>query len=136
MTVLLPGSAQLAAGNKRLGWIVIRTVVALAVTLLLVGLISAVFNSFAFWLLTNTFILGLVRLVLIGLALGWAFLIVDAWRLGDPLSLQRKQRLVMVGLNAGLCIALVGSLLCLARRGRAAKIHRNHVRRECSHRRA
>ena len=89
MTVLLPGSAQLAAGNKRLGWIVIRTVVALAVTLLLVGLISAVFNSFAFWLLTNTFILGLVRLVLIGLALGWAFLIVDAWRLGDPLSLQR-----------------------------------------------
>ena len=111
MTVLLPGSAQLAAGNKRLGWIVIRTVVALAVTLLLVGLISAVFNSFAFWLLTNTFILGLVRLVLIGLALGWAFLIVDAWRLGDPLSLQRKQRLVMVGLNAGLCIALVGSLL-------------------------
>jgi len=111
MTVLLPGSAQLAAGNKRLGWIAIRTVVTVALALLFVGVISAAFNSVAFWLLTNTFILGLVRLLLIGLAIGWAFLIVDAWRLGDPLSLQRKQRLVMVGLNAALCISLVGSLL-------------------------
>lgn len=111
MTMLLPGSAQLALGNKRIGWIAIRAVLGIAVTVLLVGLISAAFNSVAFWLLSNTFILGVIRLVLIGLAIGWAFLFVDAWRLADPLSMARKQRLIIVGLNGALCFAMVGSLL-------------------------
>ena len=111
MTCLLPGSAQLAVGNKKIGWIAIRTVLGIALLLGLVGLISLVFNSVAFWLLTNTFILGVVRLALIGLTIGWAFLFVDAWRLSDPLSLARKQRLAIVAFNGVLCFALVGSLL-------------------------
>ncbi|HNI69776.1 MAG TPA: LCP family protein [Marmoricola sp.] len=111
MTMILPGSAQLAVGNKKVGWIAIRTVLGLALGLALVGLVAAVFNSLAFWLLTNTFVLGLIRFGLIGLAIGWAYLFVDAWRLGDPLSMERKQRLAIVSLNSALCLALVGSLL-------------------------
>ncbi|HNO40860.1 MAG TPA: hypothetical protein PKL71_10590, partial [Marmoricola sp.] len=68
MTMILPGSAQLAVGNKKVGWIAIRTVLGLALGLALVGLVAAVFNSLAFWLLTNTFVLGLIRFGLIGLA--------------------------------------------------------------------
>ena len=64
-----------------------------------------------FWLLSNTFVLGLVRIVLIVVAVGWALLFIDAWRLGDPLALRQKQRLAMVGINGVLCFSVAGTLL-------------------------
>jgi LCP family protein required for cell wall assembly len=45
------------------------------------------------------------------LAVGWALLFLDAWRLGRPLELLQRHRLAMVGLNGVLCFAVVGSLL-------------------------
>ncbi len=63
------------------------------------------------WLLSNTFMLGLVRLTLLALAVGWAVLFMDAWRLGQPLELRQKQRLAMVGINGFLCFSVAGSLL-------------------------
>jgi LCP family protein required for cell wall assembly len=56
-------------------------------------------------------VLGLVRVVLMAVAVGWAYLFVDAWRLGDPLALRQKQRLAMVGINGFLCFSVAGSLL-------------------------
>ena len=64
-----------------------------------------------FWLLSNTAVLGLVRFGLMVLAVGWAYLFVDAWRLGDPLALRQKQRLAMVGINGLLCFSVAGGLL-------------------------
>ncbi len=78
---------------------------------LVVGL---VWNSFVFWLLSNTFLLGIIRFGLMVLAVGWAYLFVDAWRLGDPLALRQKQRLAMVGINGVLCFSVAGSLLFAA----------------------
>ena len=49
---------------------------------MLLFLIGLVANSFVFWLLTNTVVLSLVRTVLMVVAVGWAYLFVDAWRLG------------------------------------------------------
>ena len=111
MTLALPGSAQVAAGNRRLGRAALRVVVSLLGFVIGVLLIGLVFDSFWFWLASNTTFLALVRLVLFALAIGWAYLFVDAWRLGDPLGLRQKQRLAMVGINGALCFSVVGALL-------------------------
>ncbi len=111
MTLVLPGSAQLVAGRKEIGRIAMRIwfgLILSGLTLLLLGLVS---QDFAFWFVTNTFFLGLIRFVLMGLAIGWAYLFVDAWRIGEPLALRQKQRLAMVGINGVLCFSVAGSLL-------------------------
>ena len=111
MTLVLPGSAQLAAGNKRTGRVALRIWGGLVVTIVLLLGLGLVFSSFVFWLVSNSFFLGLVRMVLMAVAVGWAYLFVDAWRLGDPLALRQKQRLAMVGINGVLCFAVAGTLL-------------------------
>jgi LCP family protein required for cell wall assembly len=111
MTLVLPGSAQLVAGSREVGRIAMRIwfgLVSLGLLFLLVSLFS---HTFAFWFFTSTFNLGLIRFVLMALAVGWALLLVDAWRLGEPLALRQKQRLAMVGINGFLCFAVAGSLL-------------------------
>ena len=111
MTLVLPGSAQLVAGNKRVGRIALRTWFGLIATLVVLFLVGLAFSSFVFWLMSNGFVLGLVRMVLMVVAVGWALLFIDAWRLGDPLRLRQKQRLAMVGINGVLCFAVAGTLL-------------------------
>ena len=111
MTLVLPGSAQLAAGRKETGRLALRIWFGLIATALLLLGLGLVFGSFVFWLLSNTFVLGTVRIVLMVMAVGWAYLFVDAWRLGEPLALRQKQRLAMVGINGVLCFSVAGSLL-------------------------
>ncbi|MGH3370792.1 MAG: LCP family protein [Nocardioidaceae bacterium] len=111
MTLVLPGSAQLVAGSRRVGRVALRVSVSAFGVLTVVVLIGLVWPGVIFWLLSNTVMLGLVRLVLLTLAVGWAGLFVDAWRLGQPLELRQKQRLAMVGLNGALCFTVAGGLL-------------------------
>jgi LCP family protein required for cell wall assembly len=73
--------------------------------------LGLVWHGFVYWLASNTVVLGFIRLLLCGLAVGWALLFLDAWRLGQPLQLLQKQRLAIVGLNGVLCFAVAGSLL-------------------------
>ena len=111
MTLFLPGSAQLLAGNRRVGR------VALEVWLLLVagGLVAIVtgvlHHQFVFWAVSDPFVLLLLRLTLMGLAIGWAALFFDAWRIGQPLSLRFQHRRTVVGVNGVLCFSVAGSLL-------------------------
>ena len=111
MTLVVPGSAQLVAGNKRVGRLAMRTWGALVVGMVLLFGLGLVFDTFVFWLLSSPLVLGGVRLVLMALAVGWALLLVDAWRLGEPLGLRRKQRLAVVTINGVLCFGVAGSLL-------------------------
>jgi LCP family protein required for cell wall assembly len=111
MTVVLPGSAQLVAGRKDVGRIALRVWLGCIGSVVLLALVGLVSHSFLFWFFTNTFILGLIRFGLMVMAIGWAYLFVDAWRLGDPLALRQKQRLAMVGINGVLCFSVAGSLL-------------------------
>src|SRR4051812_17005797 len=111
MTLVLPGSAQLVAGRKQTGRIALRIWFGLLATCVLLFLIGLVFSNFVFWFMSNTFVLGLVRVVLMVMAVGWAYLFIDAWRISDPLAMQQKQRLAMVGLNGVLCFTVAGSLL-------------------------
>jgi LCP family protein required for cell wall assembly len=111
MTVFLPGSAQLVAGRRQVGRVALRAWLAVVAALVVVVLAGLVRPGFVLWLLSSTVVLGLVRAGLLVLAVGWALLLLDAWRLGQPLGLRQKQRLAMVGLNGVLCFAVAGSLV-------------------------
>ena len=111
MTLVLPGSAQLVAGRKEVGRIAMRIWFGLILTGVCLLLLAVISRSFVFWFASNPFWLGLVRFALMGLAIGWAFLLVDAWRIGEPLALRQRQRLAMVGINGVLCFSVAGSLL-------------------------
>ncbi len=111
MTLVLPGSAQLVTGNRKVGRIALRVCVALLGTLAVVVLLGMVWHGLIYFLASNTFMLGLLRLVLCAVAVGWALLFFDAWRLGQPLELMQKQRLAVVGLNSVLAFSVAGSLL-------------------------
>ena len=114
MTLVLPGSAQLVVGNKRVGRIAIRACVGFLLAVLLVVLVGLVSRQLLFTIFASTTVLAVVRVALIGLAVGWAFLFVDAWRLGRPLELQQRQRLTLTGLNAVLSLTVAGGLLFAA----------------------
>ena len=111
MTLVIPGSAQLVAGRKETGRLAIRawlSLIGFVVSFLLIGL---VFHNFVWWFFTNNLVLGAIRFGLMALAVGWAVLLVDAWRLGNPPQLMRQQRLAMTGLNGVLVFGVAGTLL-------------------------
>jgi polyisoprenyl-teichoic acid--peptidoglycan teichoic acid transferase len=111
MTLVLPGSAQLVAGSKRWGRVTLRVVA--TVFLLSLGLLIAA----KFWptevsaLLFEPGALAALRVLLVVAALVWVALFVDAWRIGDPLGLGRRQRLALFSMNSLLCVAVAAALL-------------------------
>src|SRR5262245_54117429 len=111
MTLVLPGSAQLVAGNKRVGRIAMRIWAGLVALLLFTLVLGLVAHGFVFWLAVNTFWLGVIRFALMILAVGWAALMMDAWRIGQPLSLHQNHRLAVVGVNGVLSFSVAGALL-------------------------
>ncbi|WP_020389838.1 LCP family protein [Kribbella catacumbae] len=111
MTLILPGSAQIAAGSKRAGrwaWRVIGGIVAIVVFLIVLSLI---WRAGAINLMVSPTTLRLVQILLIVLAIGWAALFVDAYRLGRPLTLERKHRLTTSILDGALIVLVVGALI-------------------------
>jgi LCP family protein required for cell wall assembly len=111
MTLFVPGSAQLVAGRRDVGRVALRVWMSVIGALVAVVVTGLVWHGFVYWMASNTLVLGFVRLLLCALAVGWALLFFDAWRLGHPLQLRQKQRLAIVGLNGVMCFAVAGSLL-------------------------
>lgn len=114
MTIVLPGSAQLVQGNRRIGRIAIRVWMAVIVSLVLVGLFALTDRQGVFGLLTNGFVLWFGRWLLIALAVGWIALIVDAWRLGRPRELGLPHRAITTGLHGMLAVGTAAILLFAA----------------------
>jgi len=111
LTLVAPGSAQLLHGNRRVGLLALRIWAGLLVTGAVVLAISVLDHGFAFTLAFDKNVLLLARLGLFALAIGWAALFMDAWRIGQPLSLQLPHRRAAVGVNGILCFSVAGSLL-------------------------
>jgi LCP family protein required for cell wall assembly len=111
MTLLAPGSAQIAAGRRDIGRLALRVAIAMVTGLVLVVAVGLVWHGLIYWMVSNTIVLTFIRLLLCALAIGWALLFLDAWRLGQPLELRQKQRLAVVALNGLLCFAVAGTLL-------------------------
>lgn len=111
MTLVVPGSAQLVAGDRRVGRIAMRIWGVVVVVVVGTLLLSVVHRAFAFWLVADAFWLGILRFALMLLAIGWAGLFMDAWRIGQPLTLDQRHRLVIVGVNGVLSFSVAGALL-------------------------
>lgn len=110
MTLVMPGSAQIVTGNKRIGRIALRIWLGCLAVGALVLVLALTSRSGLFMLLTDGRILTPVRYALIGGALFWMVLIVDAWRLGQPLRLARRHRFWVAGLNGALCFVTAGAM--------------------------
>jgi LCP family protein required for cell wall assembly len=124
MTLVAPGSAQLVAGNRRVGRIALRIwLVSLGTGAVVFGLML-VDRRIGFRLATNTDLLLVLWLALIAGAVGWAALFIDAWRIGRPLSLRIEHRRAIVGVNGLLCFGVAGALLFSAH---LVGIHRDFV---------
>lgn len=111
LTVVAPGSAQVLAGNRRVGIWALRCFAAAVGMVVLVGLIGVVSREELVRVFTNVGFLGALRAGLVVYAVGWAYLIVDAWRIADPLRLAQRQRLALSALNGVTCFAVSGALL-------------------------
>jgi len=112
MTLLAPGSAQLVAGgNRRVGLLALRVWLGTWVAVLVGTVAVALDHGLALTLGSTTWFLLLLRLALLVGAVGWALLFMDAWRLGQPLSLGLAHRRAVVGVNGVLCLSVAGGLL-------------------------
>jgi LCP family protein required for cell wall assembly len=114
MTLVVPGSAQLVAGNKRVGRLVVLAWLGLVLAAVAFGVAGLVERRWLLSLGTDTGLLLLARYALVALAVAWIVLLTDAWRLGDPLRLRREHRLTTVGVNTVLCLVTGGGLLFAA----------------------
>ena len=109
----MPGSAQLIMGDRRIGRLAVRVWLAFVLVGGGIGVVALSWRTGLFMLATNGLLLDLGRWILMAGAIAWVALILDAWRLGRPLQLARKQRLWMTGLNSALCLGL-GSAMFFA----------------------
>jgi LCP family protein required for cell wall assembly len=110
MTLVLPGSAQIVAGSKRAGRYAWRVIAGLVAVVVFLVLLSLVWRSGTINLLVSPRTLLVVQILMILLALGWAALFVDAYRLGRPLTLARNHRLTASVLDGVLIVVVVFAL--------------------------
>ena len=94
MSLLVPGSAQLAAGNPKVGRLALRVWLGLIVLLLVAGLLALVARSFLIGLYTNPFTLLALQVAALALGVGWVLLLVDAWRIANPGAMSLPGRLL------------------------------------------
>jgi len=114
MTLVLPGSAQVAAGNRRLGRAALRVWAALWVLAILAGLFVLVSRSAAITAITAPGTLRVLQVLLVLLGVGWALLFLDAWRISRPPEMARRHRLGFAALSLGLAFAVVIGLVASA----------------------
>jgi len=115
MTLVMPGSAQIVTGNRKVGRIAIRVWLALIVAAVIFAAVALSSRRGLFAMVTDPRLLTLLTWGLVVLAIAWVALLVDAWRLGYPMGMARGHRLWMTGLNAVLCLALGGGFLYAAK---------------------
>lgn len=111
LTLVLPGSAQLVAGNRRLGRAGLRVWLGVVAALVLLGLAAWLDRSLVLSVLTRTAVLWVLMLALVALAAGWLVLFVDAWRLAGPSRLPGGSARLVSGLTAVLMAVTAGPLL-------------------------
>jgi LCP family protein required for cell wall assembly len=111
MTLVAPGSAQLLAGNRKVGLIALRVWVGLVALGLVTAVVVLLDHDVVFKMAFDATLLLFVRIALLVGAVAWAALFVDAWRLGQPLSYGLAHRRATVGVNGLLCFAVAGTML-------------------------
>jgi LCP family protein required for cell wall assembly len=114
MTLVLPGSAQLAGGNRRVGRFALRVWAAIWCCALLAILLAVILPQAALSVITFGPTLTTIRVALIALGLGWVALLVDAWRLAHPRDLGRSGQLVFSAITLAVAFTIFGGFLAVA----------------------
>lgn len=114
LTLVLPGAAQLVAGNRRLGRLGLRVWLSTLVLVLATGLLFLVSRSTALGLVGHPWLLQGLQWALMAFAVLWAVLFVDAWRLGRPGGLVAASRRWLTGVTAALLVVTSGGLVYAA----------------------
>lgn len=114
MTLVLPGSAHLAVGRRRLGRTAVRIWAALVGLTLLAGLLALVWRDAALTLATFGPTLRVLSLLLVAAGVGWALLLVDAWRIARPPELARRHRPGFAVLTLAAAFSVLGGLVASA----------------------
>jgi LCP family protein required for cell wall assembly len=114
MTLVMPGSAQLVMGNKRVGRIGVRIWLAFLAVGVVLAFLALTSRRTMLSLALDSRLLTLGKWVLIAGAIAWVALLIDAWRLGRPLELARNHRLWVAGLNSALCFVTAGTMFFAA----------------------
>jgi LCP family protein required for cell wall assembly len=104
LTLLVPGSAQTVAGNRRIGRIALRVTLTVWALALAAAVLLVVSRSTLINLLTNPVTSLLLIIALAGLAIGWAALFINTLRLIRPVLLAPRIRAAVV---AALVLAMV-----------------------------
>jgi LCP family protein required for cell wall assembly len=104
MTLLVPGSAQIVAGNRKLGRNVLRVTLVVWAVLVATVLLLVINRALLINVITDPFASLAIIVVLVALALGWAFLFINTLRLIRPVLLAPRARPAVV---ISLVLALV-----------------------------
>ncbi|GAB3590543.1 hypothetical protein GCM10027446_05610 [Angustibacter peucedani] len=115
LTLLLPGSAQAAAGGSRLGRVALRAWLAV-VGLVVLGVVGFLLDrSLVINVMSSSWVLLLLTGALVVAALLWPLLFLDAWRQGRPRLQSQGVRRATAGVTVGLVVLTSVPLLWAAR---------------------
>ncbi len=120
LTLLLPGSAQVAGGNRRLGRLAIRAWLLLLAGVVLLALGWLLDRERVVGLLASSTVLAGIAVVCYLVAVSLALLLADAWRLGRPRELPVRVRRWLALATAVLMAVTTLPLVALGRRVWAA----------------
>jgi hypothetical protein len=108
LTLLVPGLAQYARGNRRVGLVALRIWAGAAGLALVVGLLWVLARGVVLTVFTLPTVLALLGVLVMAAGLLWPLLVVDAWRLGvDPAMPTRSRRWVAVLMVVGVLVTSV-----------------------------
>src|SRR5690606_8775319 len=114
LNVLLPGSAQVLAGNRRLGRVGVASTLALWVAVILAGLAALLWRSLLLTLATNWFVLTLLQVLLVAYALLWVVLTIDTLRLVRLVRIAPVARVGVALLSIALLVLTSGTAVYAA----------------------
>jgi LCP family protein required for cell wall assembly len=124
LTLFVPGSAQIAAGDRKLGRIALRvTLIVWALAILALVLLFTA-RTLLINIVANPVASLLIVLVLAALAVGWAVLFINTLRLIRPVLLAKRMRPVVV---VALALAMVVSSGSLGYAAYLLNISRNAI---------
>ncbi|MDF2748445.1 MAG: LytR family transcriptional regulator, partial [Propionibacteriaceae bacterium] len=106
MTVILPGSAQIAAGDKRIGRSALRLWAGLWAVVVITGILAVLWPSGAVHLFALPATAWLIQGALMLAGIIWIVLLVDAWRISRPPDLAPRHRIGLVLITSAVIFAL------------------------------
>ena len=105
MSVLVPGSAQLAVGKRNVGRVALRVWLTLLAVLVVALLLLIPFRTQIIGLYANPITLTVLRWLVLAIGLGWILLVLDAWLLANPRAMSTAGKLV----SGGVALALMAT---------------------------